>query len=1165
MLCVTRAQVHERLQANSAQRVWTWADFFRQLGTWATFTSARQRDDGMARVLATLCAEDTSGALRRRRADASDVPSGEWRWSYASEDPGFLLSLRHAVHHECSGAVDGGDRGTAVDGTCRAAFFEQQELPRGVPDWVGALHRVDEQLSRSGVVDDLLALALAVRFLRQGRRPGFLRDIDVVQVDPLIFATSLQAAALVALSRQVRVVVAVPATGSASLRGAEGLHAAFDRACRAHDQPSPDQFHLRSLDVVGEGPLASLCQAMATDGVVADAPRPPVSVHVFAHESEESLFVAQRVAALVDKDRRTRVQVLVSHGALAARVVDDLRWRGVAARGPRLSLLQSPAARLVLNLLALRQESAPLDRLLAVLMHPARRGSLSFEEGARVGSTIARAVGPLDGILGMLTPGDYQSALDRLADDEPSKKSVIDFTRTHVLPLVAAITAMPLRAPLVQLMESLWAVALAVIDVQTGANTSFGRCLAQAAGDIGDDPLARGRDRVVAGSDATRGARPTALGGSEVLDALWQLRRSVDRADGALHVDEDGSRKTQRPSVDLARLQQLVELEFAAHPWKAVEQGLDDDECGVEVAALDEVDGRRFDHVFIVGAVGRSGVSRARMGSHQPGASLDAAGSDNPAMSLASGSWTSVFAGVVDAACDAEGGAWDSAALGAAAVLQAELAWSCALASVRCSAHVTSSFLRLSGVRQVPSEWTLAVVRAMSEAPVALLSAGAVGADDDVMRPPHSELHDRAAKWRSSPSKTERPRLAGEHGSSGQGRTRAPSGGEPTISPKVLSPAGSRPDGHADEEASLRRWRQMSEERTHWSLSKLSSSSSSSSSTIQPGTGAGSAVPESPAAFAFALHPQRARRLFASSLGARPEHPLTTRTLRDLAHCAVRGVAEDVFHLVQHHARADEAWLLSMNERSARAWSRFARDRRARAASQDTERENARLSSLVEEETRDLRVGQTPGRQILVDAVNAWLTWAMSQLAALEDQTRQVEGTSLALQSVQVGHGAMERAPTWASVAVTVAPGQTVFLGDQIDQVFEAAGRRVVVRISDLLSPLAPSDLRTSSTSPSRLSLLASLRLLEHHRKSAPHTVWQGRALSLLAPPLVLDENDELRLRDLVCKDDVEGGLGASVGRVILPVLQGTLSPSPGPACMTCRLHPVCRVGGGRT
>ncbi len=49
-------------------------------------------------------------------------------------------------------------------------------------------------------------------------------------------------------------------------------------------------------------------------------------------------------------------------------------------------------------------------------------------------------------------------------------------------------------------------------------------------------------------------------------------------------------------------------------------------------------------------------------------------------------------------------------------------------------------------------------------------------------------------------------------------------------------------------------------------------------------------------------------------------------------------------------------------------------------------------------------------------------------------------------------------------------------------------------------------------------------------------------------------------LRERVTDDSRADSLGQAIGRVVLPILQGTLPPDAGVRCAECRLQRVCRV-----
>ncbi|MDP2341603.1 MAG: PD-(D/E)XK nuclease family protein [Deltaproteobacteria bacterium] len=514
LICRTRAHQRARLRDVDA-RVWTFGDLKERLCAWGALKGGVARDDLGARLLAAaaLCDDSDDGALLPRLAPALDA-------------------LRQELVHARTDAL------TLLDalGPDDDADNEQGRMAE-VRRLLTRVRRVEIGLKAANVDDDSLALDRARGFLARGDRPGFLAGVSAVVVEDALEATALEVEVLRALSISVPVEVRLPIDDVAKRESLLGVDAVF-RAIEA----TPG-LEVSSWNLSGDGPLAPFRAALFGGGdVVVDA---PVSVRLCTDAAAEALLVAGVVAAWRRSSRS--IAVAVRDERQVPTFLDALRRHGLPVRRRRRSLIESPAARLLMDLAALRLDGAPRERLLAVLTNPARRACLGTDDGARVLSTLRKAAARRDVEDQTKPSGGYRHRLLRLRDRDPERTADVAFALAAIEPVLATAHTMPLRGSLAGHLAAWLRLTRDVVDEARG------------------------------------------LGGAEVLEIVARLNAGVARVG------------LPPAAVDLHALLRLVERELVHQPWLDDDVDVDDD--AVEVLTVPELCGRRFDHLAIARVV----------------------------------------------------------------------------------------------------------------------------------------------------------------------------------------------------------------------------------------------------------------------------------------------------------------------------------------------------------------------------------------------------------------------------------------------------------------------------------------------------------------------------------------------------------------------------------
>ncbi len=506
--------------------MWTFLDLKERLGAWATLKAGVARDDLGARLVAAAVLAD-DGPLLPRLAPALDALRQEL--VHAGTDATALL--------EALGDDD--------------ADNEQGRMAE-VRRLLLRVQAVERRMRAGTFDDDAASLRRASALLHTGERPGFLRGVAVVVVEDALEATTLEVELLRALARSVSVELRLPVDDAPQRNALFGLDAVF-RAVEATPSemfdggPAP-AFDLTAWNLSGTGPLAPFRAALFGGGGDAEVVDAPVAVRLCADAAAEALVVAGVVAAWRRSSRS--IAVVVRDERHAAPFLDALRRHALPVRRRRRSLIESPAARLLLDLCALRLDGAPRERLLAVLTNPARLGALGTDEGARVLSTLRKAAARRDVEDQTRPAGGYRHRLLRLRDWDPRRTDDVAAALGAIEPVLAQAQALPLVASMAEHLSAWLRLTRDVIDDARG------------------------------------------LGGAELSEIVARLSAGVARV---------GTSTAAAPTADLHALARIIERELTSQPWLDDDVDVDDD--AVEVLTLPELCGRRFDHLAIARVV----------------------------------------------------------------------------------------------------------------------------------------------------------------------------------------------------------------------------------------------------------------------------------------------------------------------------------------------------------------------------------------------------------------------------------------------------------------------------------------------------------------------------------------------------------------------------------
>lgn len=1110
VVCRSRAHQRARLRAGMAADdvVLALADLRERLCAWAALVSGLARDDLGARVLAAQALVTHGRGLHPRLAPATDA---------------LRVELVHAST-SAAAVLDaiGGEDGSGVD------VDNLQGRAAEIVHLLGRVAHVERALAARGVVDDALALSRAVALLRAGKTPAILRGVDRVVVEDVVDATALEVALFAALARHAKVTLRVPVDDVA------GRAVSFGTGGVLGDVEGGDggDVDVEAVSVVGSGALAGFRAALfsgasvdagADEGVDVDVDV-PVSLRLLGDQAAEARFVAAAAAGFFgagqpgghDAAGPPRVAIAVRSAQRVWPFIDALRLHGVPVRRRRRPLLESPAARLLLDVAALRRDGAPRERLLAVLLSPARRGALLADEGARVLSTLRRAAARKDSEDRHRPMGGYRHRLERLRDRDPEQRGAVDAALAALEPVLALAARLPHEAPLVVHLQAWLGVCGAVVDASAG------------------------------------------LGGSELQEIVARLAAAAARV----------GLGTTDPPVSLATVVRLVERECETQPW--LDDDVDVDDRAVEVLTLPELLGRRFDHVIIARAVEgelpegppRSGVindgDRARLNQALGKRALRLAEHER----LGDPSSTSL--GLE--------GLW----------------WLAGLAAAERSLVVTAPRVDVRGREHAPSAYLLDAARALEkDGPARLLATGALGAAlalgkdrravvvDAATAAVAPSSHRRINPHNNSASPLRERRIEGvrldpdaataDHAG---GERRPPNvrhgtSAEP-LAENSLEAAGhfddretveaveavEAVDDNADVAADARRMRQMVRERAAFFRDPTAP------------------YAQRRARYAFAVEPARVARAFGDAFGLHAARPLTPTRLEALAECRMHGFVQ---HVLKLDVDVEPGNALEARVQGTLAHSvleRFYAERKAQRVpvARMLKSDRARLAALVDEEAAPLLAGKTTGHLAALSASIAFLKRTLLRVTTTLARRPPVEGVEPVGFEVQIGARTRTRTgmrePDAPAVPVVVDDrGRTLYLGGVIDRVDEGEGGRAVVDYKTMSASRVKEKASVSTLLQTHFQLLVYLRLLEATRPTNESVALHGHLISLKDGGTSKDVALALPdLRARVLDDSREDGLARSIGRVILPILEGTVPPDANDRCVDCRMQRVCRV-----
>lgn len=520
VVCRDRGHILEH-RPGPSRRVWTMRDFFDRVRELAFDDESAVLDDS---------------ALMWASA-AALLQGSPWSVRIAPDVAQLARALVHA-------GADAGEVQRAIGG--------QGGRMAEIGGTFHAIARAQDALQRAGVIDSATALAKGTAAIERGQVPLSLRAFSRVIIAGLVDPSAMELRALVALARAGLPLTVVLPRDDAGRGLAEATNWILDALESAHDAPA--------LDVVfapiERGAAKEFLDAWYQPQLVAPKDA-PVRVEILSDPASE----ARRIASLCARWRREsdgRIAIgLRSLDAHADRIADALTTMGLSVRRRRgRPLAQTSAGRTLLDLVTVRRDGAPRDRVLSVLAQPAFAHHLPCDEVGALASTLRRAVARTDVEDATRPEGGYRHRLERTAalDREmgsDAKAAAADVAMERVQTVLDAAKRLPRRGSL----RAYLTHTLALVD-------DF--MIPDAKGEVG-----------------------------ALVELLERWRRAIGRVDVGAPKALD--RETELPAFARFLSRGLWERYLPPDPV--------DDDGAIEILSLPEMMGRTFDHVVIADCV----------------------------------------------------------------------------------------------------------------------------------------------------------------------------------------------------------------------------------------------------------------------------------------------------------------------------------------------------------------------------------------------------------------------------------------------------------------------------------------------------------------------------------------------------------------------------------
>jgi RecB family exonuclease len=324
------------------------------------------------------------------------------------------------------------------------------------------------------------------------------------------------------------------------------------------------------------------------------------------------------------------------------------------------------------------------------------------------------------------------------------------------------------------------------------------------------------------------------------------------------------------------------------------------------------------------------------------------------------------------------------------------------------------------------------------------------------------------------------------------------------------------------------------------------------------------------APYAFAVQPERMRRVFAPWLGLSASRPLTPTRLEALAACRMHGFVQHVLKVDVDEPAGNAADARVLGTLAHAVLEQFFLERKAARVpvSRFAPADRVRLLEVIQAHTAPLLAGRATGHLAAIRAQVGWLETALVRAVSMLSRDPKIAGVEPQEMELHIGVSIAGQPPQLGPVPMLVKNAdepasdgaRTLWFGGIIDRVDEGNGGRAVIDYKTAGTGAIRYKVKHDALFETHFQLLLYLRLLEHHRPTAAQVPLHGYLISLRDGTTSDDIGRVDNLRARITDDSRPDSLAAAIGRVMLPIIDGTLPPDVHDRCEDCRLQRLCRV-----
>ncbi len=312
--------------------------------------------------------------------------------------------------------------------------------------------------------------------------------------------------------------------------------------------------------------------------------------------------------------------------------------------------------------------------------------------------------------------------------------------------------------------------------------------------------------------------------------------------------------------------------------------------------------------------------------------------------------------------------------------------------------------------------------------------------------------------------------------------------------------------------------------------------------------------------FAFSLPQEYLKKKYPKKLGLLPEYALTPTRVENIARCKFKAFAENFIGIDTEQAPSVNLDMRELGRLAHKVLEVFFNERikNNTKAGEFSQVDRFRIITIFDKYSQQLLNKLACSHKLATEAKLQWLR--MTILKMLSQSLRNAPVVGAWPKSCELAIGT--RFAKFSLEAVPLQVGEnTLYFGGIIDRVDENHDEVVVVDYKIGASSGIKAKLSEKNILNTHFQIPLYLFLIKHRWPAAKNKNIGGYLLSIrdgvATPVLGIDKMNELAE---ILQEPGKGGLAHSLQKVLQPMFEGFIAPTPGEACDNCRLSIACRV-----